>query len=148
VAGRWPVATDSQSHPLVQCVSSDTTLLPHTSALCGSPMAAPKCPMARLKPVLCPSAMVTDNTDETLSMRLTVIGGERSADDYQVIWRGLSIGRIMRASGVPHDRPTSASASRMALLGNVMFGQISAVALMVDQGATSVVGGRALLTTR
>ena len=48
---------------------------------------------------------MTDDADEALSLRLTVIGGERHADDYQVIWRGMSIGRIMRASGVPHDRP-------------------------------------------
>ena len=46
-----------------------------------------------------------DDTGEALTMRLTVIGGQRCADDYQVIWRGLSIGRIKRASGVPHDRP-------------------------------------------
>jgi hypothetical protein len=25
------------------------------------------------------------------------------ADDFEVIWRGLPIGRIMRPSGVPHD---------------------------------------------
>jgi hypothetical protein len=30
-----------------------------------------------------------------------VIAGKRYADDYQVIWRGLPIGRIMQASGVP-----------------------------------------------
>jgi hypothetical protein len=48
---------------------------------------------------------VTDDADETLTLRLTVIGGQRCADDYQVIWRGMSIGRIMRASGLPHDRP-------------------------------------------
>jgi hypothetical protein len=29
----------------------------------------------------------------------TVIGGDRLADDFEVIWRSLPIGRIMRASG-------------------------------------------------
>jgi hypothetical protein len=38
---------------------------------------------------------------ETIALRVTVIGGQRYADDYTVIWRGLSIGRIMKASGVP-----------------------------------------------
>ncbi len=43
--------------------------------------------------------------DETLTLRVTVIGGERRADDYVVIWRGLTIGRIMRAAGMPPDQP-------------------------------------------
>jgi hypothetical protein len=30
--------------------------------------------------------------DESLTLRTTVIGGIRSADDYAVVWRGLSIG--------------------------------------------------------
>jgi hypothetical protein len=34
---------------------------------------------------------------ETLSLRATVIAGERCADDYAVIWRGMSIGRIKRS---------------------------------------------------
>jgi hypothetical protein len=38
---------------------------------------------------------------ETIALRATVIAGKRYADDYQVIWRGLSIGRIMQSSGVP-----------------------------------------------
>ncbi|UPJ25885.1 hypothetical protein [Bradyrhizobium sp. CW1] len=37
--------------------------------------------------------------DETLTLRGTVIGGERCQDDYEVLWRGLSIGRIRRANG-------------------------------------------------
>lgn len=37
--------------------------------------------------------------DETLTLRATVIGGERCQDDYEVLWRGLSIGRIRRANG-------------------------------------------------
>jgi hypothetical protein len=42
---------------------------------------------------------------ETITLRVTVIGGQRYADDYTVIWRGLSIGRIMKASGVPSHIP-------------------------------------------
>jgi hypothetical protein len=38
---------------------------------------------------------------ETIALRATVIAGKRYADDYQVIWRGLSIGRIMMSSGAP-----------------------------------------------
>jgi hypothetical protein len=44
-------------------------------------------------------------TDETLTIRVTVIGGQRCADDFIVIWRGLTIGRIMLASGTPSGRP-------------------------------------------
>lgn len=39
--------------------------------------------------------------DETISLRVTVIGGKRHPDDYQVIWRDLPIGRIMKRDGVP-----------------------------------------------
>jgi hypothetical protein len=42
-----------------------------------------------------------ENPDEAVSLRATVIAGERHADDYQVIWRGLPIGRILRQLGVP-----------------------------------------------
>ncbi|WP_156042170.1 hypothetical protein [Bradyrhizobium sp. URHD0069] len=42
---------------------------------------------------------------ETLTMRVTVIAGERCADNFEVIRRGMSIGRIMRAIGVPTDKP-------------------------------------------
>ena len=42
---------------------------------------------------------------ETLTMRATVIGGQRYADDFEVIWRGMSIGRIMRAPGLPPHIP-------------------------------------------
>jgi hypothetical protein len=38
---------------------------------------------------------------ETISLRATVIAGKRYDDDFTVIWRGLSVGRIMKASGVP-----------------------------------------------
>jgi hypothetical protein len=42
---------------------------------------------------------------ETLTLRATAIAGERVADDYAVIWRGMSVGRILLGSGAPHDRP-------------------------------------------
>ena len=42
---------------------------------------------------------------ETIALRPTVIGGERHPDDFTVIWRGLPVGRIMRASGVPAHAP-------------------------------------------
>jgi hypothetical protein len=40
---------------------------------------------------------------ETLTLRPTVIAGHRCEDDFVVIWRGMSIGRIRKASGAPHD---------------------------------------------
>ena len=40
-------------------------------------------------------------SSESAPGRATVIAGKRYEDDYTVIWRGLSIGRIMQASGVP-----------------------------------------------
>ena len=39
--------------------------------------------------------------DEIIALRATVIAGQRYDDDFTVMWRGLSIGRIMTASGVP-----------------------------------------------
>lgn len=45
------------------------------------------------------------SNDETIALRATVIGGERYDDDYTVIWRGLSIGRIMKGSGAPSHFP-------------------------------------------
>jgi hypothetical protein len=42
---------------------------------------------------------------ESLTLRPTVIGGQRHADDFTVIWRDISIGRIMRGAGAPTDRP-------------------------------------------
>src|SRR5437868_5196004 len=41
---------------------------------------------------------------ETLTLRTTVIAGIRYADDYAVVWRGLSIGRIMKAIGASSDK--------------------------------------------
>ena len=42
---------------------------------------------------------------ETLTLSATAIAGQRHADDYAVIWRGMSVGRIMLGNGAPHDRP-------------------------------------------
>jgi|SRR5580692_87774 hypothetical protein len=42
---------------------------------------------------------------ETLTLRATAIAGQRYADDYAVIWRCMSVGRIMLGNGAPHDRP-------------------------------------------
>jgi hypothetical protein len=62
----------------------------------------------------CETLRMTDDADEDLSMRATVIGSEHCDDDYQVIWRGMSIGRIRRDqpqwswSCYLQGRPTSA----------------------------------------
>jgi hypothetical protein len=37
---------------------------------------------------------------ETPTLSVTVIGGERCANDYEVIWRSMSMGRIRRTSDV------------------------------------------------
>jgi hypothetical protein len=42
---------------------------------------------------------------ETLTLRATVIAAQRYADDFEVIWRGMPIGRIMRGAGAPHGTP-------------------------------------------
>jgi hypothetical protein len=42
---------------------------------------------------------------DQLSLRLTLIGGETAPDDWQVIWDGIPIGRILKAPGVPVGRP-------------------------------------------
>jgi hypothetical protein len=39
--------------------------------------------------------------DETIALRVTAIGGQRYADDFQVIWRDLPIGRITKSRGAP-----------------------------------------------
>jgi hypothetical protein len=40
-----------------------------------------------------------------LFLRPTVIAGDRLEDDYQVIWDGIPIGRILKQPGVPFGRP-------------------------------------------
>lgn len=42
---------------------------------------------------------------DQLSLRLSLIGGETEPDDWQVIWDGIPIGRILKAPGVPVGRP-------------------------------------------
>jgi|1185.fasta_scaffold1189201_1 hypothetical protein len=52
-----------------------------------------------------------------LFLRPTVIAGQRGEDDFQVIWDGIPIGRILKQPGVPFDRPgsrTSRSCPRTA----------------------------------
>jgi hypothetical protein len=44
---------------------------------------------------------------EALARRPTVIAGHRCADDFAVIWRAMSIGRIRKATGAPHEAPWS-----------------------------------------
>lgn len=39
--------------------------------------------------------------NESITINATVIGGQRYVDDYTVIWRGLSIGRIRKNPGLP-----------------------------------------------
>ena len=51
--------------------------------------------------------------DESLTLHTTVIAGIRYADDYAVVWRGLSIGRIMKA----HGRASAPSSPSSTLRG-------------------------------
>lgn len=44
-------------------------------------------------------------TDDQLRLRPTLIAGETAPDDYQVFWRELPIGRILKQPGVPMGRP-------------------------------------------
>ena len=44
---------------------------------------------------------MTDDSEST-ALRPTVIDGQRQEDDYEVIWRGLTIGRIMKPPSDPH----------------------------------------------
>jgi hypothetical protein len=57
---------------------------------------------------------------ETLTLRATAIAGERYADDYAVIWRGMSVGRIMlgnghRTTGRNGHGPATSTADRRAV---------------------------------
>jgi hypothetical protein len=42
---------------------------------------------------------------ENITLRITVIAGQRSAVDYALMWRGMSVGRILLGNGAPHGRP-------------------------------------------
>jgi PilZ domain len=44
---------------------------------------------------------MTDDLD-TISLRPTVVDGERQENDYEVIWRGMPIGRILHPPGEQH----------------------------------------------
>ena len=39
--------------------------------------------------------------NETITFRVTKIGGQSYPDDYTVTWRGLRIGRIRKSPGLP-----------------------------------------------
>jgi hypothetical protein len=39
---------------------------------------------------------------ESVALRPTVVDGQRQEDDYEVVWRGLLIGKIMKPPGEPH----------------------------------------------
>jgi hypothetical protein len=45
------------------------------------------------------------DASETLSLRVIVIAGQRHPDDSEVIWRGIAIGWIMRASNATPGKP-------------------------------------------
>ena len=45
--------------------------------------------------------VMTDDL-ESVALRLTVVDGQQQEDDYEVIWRGLPIGRIMKPPSDPH----------------------------------------------
>ena len=45
--------------------------------------------------------MTTDDPD-AIALRPTVIGGARQDDDYEVVWRGVMVGRIMKQADGPH----------------------------------------------
>lgn len=40
-----------------------------------------------------------------LTLRTTIIAGDRLADDFGVHWNGLPVGRILKQPGVPQGRP-------------------------------------------
>jgi hypothetical protein len=44
---------------------------------------------------------VVPDRSETIVLRATVIDGNGYPDDYQIFWRGLLIGRIMKGTGSP-----------------------------------------------
>lgn len=39
---------------------------------------------------------------EAISLRPTVVDGQAMADDYEVVWRGMPVGRIMKQLDSPH----------------------------------------------
>jgi hypothetical protein len=51
---------------------------------------------------------------ETLTLRATAIAGQRYADDYAVMWRGMSVGRIMLGNGHRTTGPRGPQGSQNA----------------------------------
>ena len=45
--------------------------------------------------------MTIDDPD-AIALRPTVIGGARQDDDYEVVWRGFPVGRMMKQGDGPH----------------------------------------------
>jgi hypothetical protein len=43
--------------------------------------------------------------EDQFFLRSTVIGGERLRDDFEIIWDGLTVGRIFKNTGRPADAP-------------------------------------------
>jgi hypothetical protein len=66
-------------------------------------VARPDLASARFLQRAFPNDIMTD--PETIVLRVTEIGGKRWPDEFTVIWRGLPIGRIMLAPGLPPHVP-------------------------------------------
>jgi PilZ domain-containing protein len=45
---------------------------------------------------------VNSDDPDAIALRPTVIGGTRQDDDYEVVWRGFPVGRIMKQADSPH----------------------------------------------
>ena len=45
---------------------------------------------------------MTSDDPDAIALRPTVIGGARQDDDYEVVWRGFPVGRIMKQADSPH----------------------------------------------
>ena len=48
-----------------------------------------------------PGQVMTDDP-ESIALRPTVVDGQTMADDFEVIWRGMQIGRMMKQPDGPH----------------------------------------------
>src|SRR5215210_4685232 len=45
---------------------------------------------------------MTSDDPDAIALRPTVIGGARQDDDYEAVWRGFPVGRIMKQADSPH----------------------------------------------
>ena len=45
---------------------------------------------------------MSNDDPDAVALRPTVIGGARQEDDFEVVWRGFPVGRIMKQAGGPH----------------------------------------------